>query len=74
MFKIRITEKSLINKKKLLIESRLDLSKQDFLFIFNTEIIKINKQKKKHTNIFILTFNKPLLNKDIYFLNFFSNK
>lgn len=74
MFKIRITEKSLTNKKKLFIESPLNLSKKDFSFIFNNSIIKINRQKRKNTNIFILTFDKSLLNTDIYFLNFFSVK
>lgn len=73
MFKIRITEKALKNKKKLFVESKLDLTKKDFLFIFNKNIIKINKQKNDKSNIFILTFKKPLNNEEIYFLNFVSN-
>lgn len=74
MFKVRLSEKSQINKNKLFIETRLGLTKRDFLFLFNNNIIKINKQKKDKTNIFILTFAKPLTNEEVYFLNYFSNK
>ncbi len=64
--KIKQSEKSLSKKNKITIKSPLILTKQDFIFIFNKKIKKINKLRKGNTYFTIITFWKNIYNNNIY--------
>lgn len=73
MFKVILSEKSIKDPKKLRVESSVVLTKNDFLFIFNKRIKKVNKLIRKNRCIYIVTFFEKIINENVYRIDFFDS-
>lgn len=70
MFKIILSEKTIKNKRKLWLESKVFLYKKDFNFLFNKMAQKVNKLHRGKKRIYIVTFESNVNNNLIYKLNY----
>lgn len=62
LFKLIVTEKSIKKPNKLLFETNIKLKKEDFIFLLNKKLKKINRKKNK---IYILTLDKYINNNNL---------